>query len=101
MGVVVYGAEREVPVLEVDQGLVASVTICDQRLGASTKKDAMVVPAITTVATGSSRWKTQPVVEKVEGLPSLILRMKESESRKAEMKRKTSTPPDTLPNQTW
>ena len=80
----------------------ASCIICDQRLGASTKNEAIVVVAMTTVATGSRRWKTcNQYLKRLRGLPSLILRMNERESRKAEMKRKTSTPPETLPNQTW
>ena len=50
---------------------------------------------------GQQAVDVRPVVQELEGLPSLIFRMKESESRNAEMKRKTSTPPETLPTHTW
>ncbi len=56
----------------------------------------------TTTTPGRSRLNSpSQYASSRSGLPDSIFRVKEMVSRKAERRRKMSTPPDTRPSQTW
>ena len=66
------------------------------------KNAAMVVPAMVISSDGQQPLEyVQPIVNEVQRTTLIDFTEIRQREQEAEMKRNTSTPPETLPNHTW